>query len=129
MSPVAAQDAVALLADWNEVVWQHGDDLCDCTFQQIGLWTNPYIAETLQVRFCCIWSRLFEQFPDLVQRTPAAYDPNTETFTTQEPADWDSADDAMPRPIWYRQLAKREGLDLPEVRRRYRYHETPRAVR
>ena len=27
------------------VEWEYHDDLCDCTYQRIGFWTNPYIGE------------------------------------------------------------------------------------
>ena len=45
----AIAEALAI-ASIPEIQWKHGDDLCDCTFQRIGFWTNPYLAKTLQVR-------------------------------------------------------------------------------
>src|SRR3989304_4838306 len=50
--------------------WDHEDDLCDCTYQRIGLWKNPYLAETLEVRMCCIWAELYKQFPGFVRTIP-----------------------------------------------------------
>ena len=62
-----------------EIDWEHGDDLCDCTFQRIGYWTNPYLARTMEVRLCCIWKILAEQNPEiaaLMQEIPAYDDYN-----------------------------------------------------
>lgn len=112
-----------------EIRWQHGDDLCDCTFQRVGWWTNPYIGKTLEVRLCCAWKVLVEKNPELQEfyREIPAYDnPNTEQYET-EPREWD-ADHDMPRDIWYRQLAAKENRSLDEIRHQYEHLNAPRAV-
>lgn len=112
----AAAVMAAMAAGGPEMEWLHGDDLCNCTFQRIGWWTNPYIAETLLVRVCCIWGELYKQFPQFVQEIHAYNDPNTGVYVT-EPREWD-ADHEMPRHLWHRQAAKRLGMALSEVRQR-----------
>jgi hypothetical protein len=110
-----------------EVRWVHGDDLCDCAFQRIGEWTNPYLARTLRVRMCCIWADLYEQYPEFVQEVPAYYDENRDLFET-EPMDWNAEDWDMPRYLWYRQVAAQSGRPLAEVRERLQYLEPPKRV-
>ena len=100
-----------------EVFFDVGDDACDCTFQRIGLWTNPYIGETLEVRMCCIWAELYKLFPQHVRVTPAYLDSNTNEWS-EGPANWDGETD-MPAYLWYRQLSRKEGLTLPEIRTKY----------
>ena len=104
-----------------ENVWQHGDDACDCTFQRIGMWTNPYLAETLEVRMCCIWEELYKLFPQHVRRVPA-YLTNNDDWET-EPREWDGETE-MPRALWYRQQARRDGTAVADARSRYA-HLTP----
>lgn len=109
--------------------WLSGDDLCDCTFQRIGEWGNPYIGQTLQVRLCCIWAALAKQFPEFIQEVPCYWDSNSiEPVVGAQP--WDSEDMDMPLPIWYRQLAHEQGRPLAEVREEYRHkqHLRPRKV-
>jgi hypothetical protein len=127
LSATAVRDVLAALATGNlpDVHWLVGDDLCDCTFQRIGEWTNPYLARTLRVRMCCIWERLYEQFPEYVQRLDASYDENRHRYVT-EPAAWDSPDMAMPVAIWHRQLAKEQGKSLAEIRQEYAGRERER---
>lgn len=122
-APVAADRAVPT------VHWLHGDDGCDCTFQRIGEWTNPYLAETLRVRLCCIWRKIYEQYPQFVQDIPAYYDQNRHAWVT-EPREWDSEDADMPTYLWYRQRARLEGKPLAQIRNEYagRVHERPKAV-
>lgn len=84
-------------------VWEHGDDLCDCTFQRIGNWYNPYLGEMLEVRLCCIWAEIYKQYPQFVR-----------IFST-DPAEWNGESD-MPKALWYRQQAKVRGVPLAEVR-------------
>ena len=107
--------------------WLHGDDKCNCVFQRLGEWTNPYIGRTLRVRFCCIWAELHKMFPQFVQEIPAYYDSNRHEWEigTRE---WDDPDWDMPLPLWYRQLAQRSGKDLDSVRKEYskRTNERPR---
>jgi hypothetical protein len=110
-----------------DVQWQHGDDLCNCTFQRIGFWTNPYIGKTLLVRFCCIWDNFHKQYPEYVQEVEYSYDYNKDEYV-MEPMDWDSDHD-MPRALWYRQLATKTGLSLDEVRAQYADQEPPKATR
>jgi len=109
-----------------EIRWQHGDDLCDCVFQRIGDWANPYIGRTLRVRMCCIWKELYKEFPQYVQEIPAYYNENTELYE-EEPWEW-NGDFDMPRALWHRQLAYMTGLDIPEVREKFENETPPKAV-
>lgn len=117
LSPTAMQDVMAALgvAAIPGVHWIQEDDECDCIFQRICEWTNPYIARTLRVRLCCIWAEFHKQFPQYVQEIPAYYDMNRHRYV-EEPAPWDSPDMPMPLAIWYRQQAVLSGLSLSEVR-------------
>lgn len=121
--------AAILTSQIPEIMWIHGDDECDCTFQRIGEWANPYIGRTLRIRLCCIWAELAKQYPQFVQEIPAYYDGNTGRYVT-EPAAWDSETDAMPYTLWYRQLAAQQGISIADVRANYehRKHERPQAV-
>ena len=112
-----------------DVHWIAGDDLCDCTFQQVAEWTNPYIASTLRVRMCCIWAAIFKQYPQFVQEIPAYYDQNRNDWTV-DPIPWDSEEMDMPVYLWLRQMAVTTGRSVSEVREEYvgRYRERPRAV-
>lgn len=93
--------------------WVHGDDLCDCVFQRIAKWENPYLGATYQVRFCCAWKRLQEMWPDLFR----------ETQGTQQA--WNGESD-MPRALWHRQVALAMGLTVPEAREMLRESEPPK---
>lgn len=116
----------ALLMDTlPEINWQHDDDLCDCTFQRIGLWTNPYLARTMKVRFCCVWAELLKDYPQFVEEIPAFYNYNTGDYQ-EEPFEWDSTDSDMPRALWYRQIQTITGKSLEEVRERFHDKEPPR---
>ena len=88
----AAADVVAAMGMLPETFWETNDDACDCTYQRIGMWTNPYLAETLEVRMCCIWSKLYELFPQYVRTTPAFLNHNTGEWET-EPREWDGEDE------------------------------------
>ena len=110
-----------------EVRWTHGDDLCNCTFQRIGEWTNPYLGRTLRVRFCCIWKELYKQYPEFVQEIPAYWDDNESAFIPT-PMDWDSEDAEMPKHLWHRQVAIREGKALEQVRQELRGKTPPQPV-
>lgn len=126
-APVLDPQLLAVIAEASlpDAMWQHGDDLCDCTFQRIGLWTNPYIARTLKVRFCCIWEELYKQYPQHVQRIPAFLDYNNsaegenghETYELL-PREWDG-EGQMPRALWHRQIQTRTGQTLAEIREEY----------
>jgi hypothetical protein len=110
-----------------EIQWVHGDDLCNCTFQRIGEWTNPYLARTLRVRMCCIWADLYRQYPEFVQEIPAYYDENRDLFET-ESMEWNVEDADMPVHLWHRQIATLTGLSLPEVRDKFAGVPPPDAV-
>jgi len=97
-----------------DIQWKMHDDLCDCTYQRIGMWTNPYLAETLEVRMCCIWNELYKQFPQYVRNVPAFWDYNAEQWVT-EPAEWNGEED-MPQSMWHRQLARKLGISLEAAR-------------
>lgn len=110
-----------------EITWQHGDDACNCTFQRIGEWTNPYIARTLRVRFCCIWAELYKQFPQFVQEIPAHWNENEGRFDAK-PQEWNAEDADMPKHLWHRQMAVLLGLPLNDVRRVLEGQEPPKAT-
>lgn len=109
----AIVEALAI-SELPDVQWKTHDDLCDCTYQRIGMWTNPYLAETLEVRMCCIWAELYKQYPQFVRTIPAFWDYNQEQWVT-EPMQWNGEDD-MPAAIWHRQLARAVGVDLQAAR-------------
>ena len=115
----------ALMDTLPEITWQHDDDLCDCTFQRIGQWTNPYLGRTMRVRFCCVWAEILKDYPQYVEEIPAFYNYNEDKF---EDAvwEWDSKDADMPRAIWYRQIQTITGRPLDEIRMRFRDKEPPR---
>ena len=115
--------------DFPEVRWIIGDDLCDCTFQRIGWWTNPYLGETLEVRLCCIWEEIYKQFPEHVRRIPGYFNDNTGRFEAGTRT-WDSDEADMPVSFWFRQLARRTGRSLESIRQEYRgrEHERPKKV-
>ena len=129
----AVAQALAILAGAMAqpgVHWTLGDDKCDCTFQQIGEWTNPYIGQTLRVRLCCIWEELYKMFPQHVERINAFYDYNRDRYV-KEPREWDNTKADMPVYLWLRQLAKKTGKSLSEIRQEYkdRLHERPKRVK
>ena len=109
-----------------EITWTHGDDLCNCTFQRIGDWANPYIARTRRVRVCCLESRMLEGNEDLVQDIPGYYNENTGDFET-EPWVWDGEDD-MPEHLFMRQTAIIQGLSLDETRVKFEGVEPPKGI-
>lgn len=119
--PVLEQAAMVALSVFPEETWDIDDDACDCTFQRIGFWTNPYIGETLEVRMCCIWEELYKLFPQFVRKTDAFQNYNSGEWETLR--EWDGETE-MPRSIWYRQLAKQTGTPLAEIRASYG-HLTP----
>lgn len=100
-----------------DVDWDHADDLCDCTFQRVGMWKNPYLAETLEIRLCCIWAKLAEQYPDFVRTIPGYFNENDGQWITT-PWEWDGEAE-MPKAIWYRQLARKLNRPLEEIRAEY----------
>ena len=109
-----------------EITWTHGDDLCNCTFQRIGDWSNPYIARTRRVRVCCLENRMLEGNEDLVQDIPGYYNENTGDFET-EPWVWDGEDD-MPEHLFMRQTAIIQGLSLDETRVKFEGVEPPKGI-
>ncbi len=128
MTSVIDRDAVAVveaLGVLPEVFWNHEDDACDCTFQRIGMWKNPYIGETLEVRMCCIWAELYKLFPQHVRVTPGYLVDDAGWDTSIR--EWDGEGD-MPRSIFYRQLARKNGISLAEARQRYAHLEPPKGT-
>lgn len=97
-----------------DVQWKHGDDLCDCMFQRIMQFTNPYIGVTHEERLCCIWAKLHEQYPDLSRDIPASWDINAQEWVT-EPQEWNGEED-MPMYLWVRHVARRDGITVAEAR-------------
>ena len=123
-------EALLLTGHIPEIRWKQDDDLCDCTFQRIGWWTNPYLARTMEVRLCCIWKILAEKNPEiaaLVREIPAFDDYNRDCWVS-EPAAWDAKDHDMPRALWHRQLSIQQDKPLEQVRREYDHLEPPRRV-
>jgi hypothetical protein len=120
--PLLAQGLMEslLAASVPDAFWIGGDDLCDCTFQRICEWTNPYIGRTQRYRLCCMWARIIQALglEDCVQEIPAYYDENRHVYDT-EPRAWDSEDMPMPRSLWYRQLAAQTGRTVAEMREAY----------
>lgn len=113
-----------------EMRWEHGDDLCDCTFQRIGWWTNPYLGKTLQYRWCCVWKALVEKNPELaelVQVIPAFDNYNTGEWESG-PREWDSTEGDMPRALWYRQIQTKTGESLDEIRARCEHLNPPSRI-
>ena len=109
----AIVEALAI-SELPDVQWKMHDDLCDCTYQRIGMWTNPYLAETLEVRMCCIWAELYKQYPQFVRTIPAFWNYNSEEWET-EPRAWDGETD-MPASMWHRQLARKMGIAIADAR-------------
>ncbi len=124
LSDTAIADVVAAMGGTlSEDIWTHEDDACDCTFQRVGLWKNPYLGETLHVRWCCIWAELYRLFPQFVRVTPAYLSGEDEWQPGVR--EWDGESD-MPRAIWYRQLRRQTGRTLPEIREAYGSMEPPK---
>ena len=123
-------DTLLLTGQIPEINWDNIDDNCDCTYQRIGWWTNPYIGKTLELRLCCMWKVLIEKNPEMqafFREIPAFHNYNTDTYET-EPHDWNGEDD-MPRAIWYRQIASRTGRDLEQIRHDYDHLQPPRGTK
>ena len=106
------------IAELPDVRWDIHDDLCDCTYQRIGMWTNPYLAETLEVRMCCIWAELYKQYPQFVRHVPAFFDYGHGDKWVTEPMEW-NGETEMPKSLWYRQLARKLGRTMESVRDEY----------
>ncbi len=83
--------------------WDVNDDLCDCTYQFMSYYNNPYIGETYEVRLCCLYAEFEKQYPQFFKRVQI------------EPAEWNGESD-MPRSIYHRQLSKLHGLSVSEAR-------------
>jgi len=107
--------------------WQHGDDLCDCTFHNIQDWTNPYLGQTLRIRMCCLLRDLATMFPQYFEAVDAYFDHNRQQhiFSVQP---WDSEEHDMPRYLWYRQVAIQTGEPLAVVRARLKDQTPPSRV-
>lgn len=98
---LALEEAIAIIQA--QEAWSVEDDLCDCTYQRIGYWNNPYIGETYEIRLCCVWAEFEKQWPQFFKRTQI------------EPAQWNGEFD-MPKAIYHRQLAKLHGISVSEAR-------------
>lgn len=109
----AILEALAI-SELPDVQWLHGDDLCDCTFQRIGMWKNRYTATQQEIRLCCIWARLGEMFPEYVRTIPAYFDENKQAWDTTV-HEWDGEDD-MPKALWHRHLARKLDISIGEAR-------------
>lgn len=106
--------AISALPD---TIWRDQDDLCDCEFQRVCQWTNPYIGSTHEVRLCCIWGELYKMFPQHVRDIPAWFDINNQAWVT-EPMEW-NGEAEMPKAVWYRHLARKWGRSVADVRAEY----------
>ena len=100
-----------------DIQWNDLDDLCDCVYQRVGWWKNPYLAETLEIRFCCVWAEFYKQYPQHVRFIPGYWDPNHKEWLT-EPMEW-NGESAMPKSLWYRHLARKLNRPLAETRAEY----------
>ena len=119
---LAATTGVASLP---EFIWLTGDDKCDCTYQRIGFYTNPYLAVTEEVRLCCLAAEFKKMFPQVFRTTQAYWDLNAAQWV-EAPAPWDSQDAPMPVSLWHRQIARKTGKTVAEVREEYRGREADR---
>ena len=108
--------------------WLPGDDKCDCTFQRIGFWTNPYLAETHEIRLCCLYAEFAKMWPQFFRTTPASWNRN-EARWVETPQKWENEDMPMPLPIWHRQIARETGKSLAQVRKecKGKEHTRPKA--
>lgn len=108
---LALEQAIQIIE--SQDTWDVNDDLCDCTYQRVGYWNNPYIGESLEIRLCCVWAELEKQYPQFFRRTQI------------EPAEWNGEAD-MPRSVWHRQLAKLHDVSVAEARQIAAGHDSPR---
>ena len=127
MTNMASQFTVPLLdAVVPEYHWEHGDDLCDCEIQNIALSMNPYSGQTLKIRLCCLYKELEDSFPHLFQHIKGYWDDNEQQWITAQ-MEWNGEDD-MPRALWNRQIATREGLPIEVIRERTQFQEPPKGI-
>ena len=123
---LALLQALKITGELPDVQWLQGDDLCDCTFQRIGEWTNPYIAQTLRIRMCCLFAELQKEYPQCFQEISAYYDVNRHKWQTT-PVKWDSIEYDMPMPLWYRMLSFVKGKPLATIRKEYAHRKGERS--
>ena len=119
-----------------EVKWQVDDDLCDCPFQRIRWWTNPYLSKTTEIRLCCFYKKLGEMFPELAvfmrdidmfdDYKKEGKDEGDRYHWTDRVLEW-TADSDMPRALWYRQIQTLTGMDLEVIRTTFQNQEPPKA--
>ena len=102
------------------------DDLCDCAFVNVWEWKNPYTATTLRFRFCCWLTEQRVRYGNLFEELPGYHDAASEQLVTDCRV-WDGEED-MPRHLFYRQMARKTGRPLAEVRREYRDQPTPKGT-
>ena len=112
----AVIEALAL-ASLPDEVWTNQDDKCDCVYQRIYQARNIYLAETHEIRLCCIWAELGKMWPQFVRTTPGYWEPNKQAWLT-EPQEW-NGESEMPKAIWYRHLARKFGRSLEDIRAEY----------
>jgi len=117
---------VLTAATFPEDSWDTWDDQCDCMYTRIGFWTNPYLAETLEVRMCCIWDELYKLFPGKMRKTPAYMNLNSGEWE-KDPLEWNGEYD-MPAGLWYRQLSRQTGRSVAECREAYKDQTPPKGV-
>lgn len=86
--------------------WDNQDDRCDCEYERIGYWFNPYIGAIQEKRICCIDKWMAEKFPEIAQFFRR---------TQVTPAEW-NGETTMPRAIWVRQQANHLGVSIAEAR-------------
>ena len=125
----AVRDALA--GELPGVQWLQGDDRCDCLYQRIGEWRNPYLGQTHQIRLCCAWDAIAKAIPGVaqaVQTLQGYYDSNR--VEPQPLREWDSDEMDMPLGLWYRQLAVKTGRSVADIRAEYRHRlsERPRKI-
>src|SRR3990167_8554792 len=114
MASPAVIEALAI-GSLPDVQWKVNDDLCDCIYQRIGMWTNPYLAVTHEIRLCCAWAKLAEMCPEAVRTIPAFLDYGNNDEWVTEPMEWNGEED-MPAALWHRQLARKRGISVQEAR-------------
>ena len=128
-SVLPGQDILGLAGSIPEEEWGIQDDLCDCVFQRIAWFTNPYIGRTMEVRLCCVWAEILKDYPQFIREIPGYDVQNVDVKTYDpKPMEWNGEDD-MPRAIWNRQLAVQMGLPIETVRNMTRDEEPPKGIK
>ena len=50
------------------------DDECDCLFQNVQEYSNPYYNKTLRFRYCCLLAEFRKQWPHLFEEIEGWWD-------------------------------------------------------